>query len=329
MAQLQRLVRRVDALQRRSRPAAFVFGVTKKFGDDRGGALAAELTYYGFLSVFPALLILTTVLGFVGNRGVSDSVIGSALSQFPVLGAQIGKNVAHPLEGSGLALVLGLLFLLYGIVGSTQAAQHVMAQVWNVPAVDRPGFLSRLLRGLLLFATLGVAMGATAVLSGVVTVTGTTLPARILGVVLLAALNVGLFLAAFRVLTPAAIATRCLVPGAVVGGLGYSVLLTVGTALVQHQLQHAQAVYGQFGFVLGLMAWLALVAQLTVYAAELNVVVERRLWPRSVTTPMTDADRRALRDLGHQEERRDDERVAVGFDPDRVEDAVRVPRWPT
>jgi len=288
------LIRRVDVLQQDFRPAAFVFGVTKKFGEDRGGALAAELTYYGFLSIFPSLLILTTVLGFIDNRTLSDSVLGSALAQFPVLGEQIGRNVAQPLEGSGLALGFGLLLLMYGVIGSTQAAQHTMAQVWNVPTVARPGFVARLGRGLLLFVTLGVAMAVTALLSGVITLAGDAFAGRIVGFIGLAALNVGLFVAAFRVLTPSSVSTRALLPGAVLGGIGYSALLTLGTALVQHQLKHAQAVYGQFGFVLGLIAWLALVAQLTVYAAEVNVVLERRLWPRSVAPPTTDADRRAL-----------------------------------
>jgi YihY family inner membrane protein len=298
-------------------------GVTKKFGDDRGGALAAELTYYGFLSLFPSLLILTTVLGFVGNREISDGVLGSALSQFPVLGEQIGKNAAHPIEGSGLALVVGLLILLYGVVGSTQAAQHVMAQVWAIPKVDRPGFVSRVLRGLLLLVTLGVAMAGSALLSGLVTVAGASIVGRVLGAVALLVVNVALFVAAFRVLTPAAITTRTLLPGAIVGGVGYSILLTVGTALVQHQLKHAQAVYGQFGFVLGLMAWLALVAQLTVYAAELNVVLARRLWPRGISEPPTPADDRVLRELAREETRREDEKIAVGFAPDPVADAVR------
>jgi YihY family inner membrane protein len=299
MASIQRLVHRADTAQRQFRPAAFVFGVTKKFGDDRGGALAAELTYYGFLSVFPSLLILTTMLGFVGNRDISDSVIGSTLAQFPVLGQQIGKNVAHPLDGSGVALGFGLLILLYGVLGSTQAAQHTMAQVWNVPAVARPGFVGRLVRGLLLFATLGIAMAVTALLSGVITMAGNALLGRVVGFVVLVIVNIGVFVAAFRVLTPSDVSTRSLVPGAVLGGVGYSILLSIGTALVQHQLRHAQAVYGQFGFVLGLMAWLALVARLTVYAAEVNVVLERRLWPRSVAPPTTDADKRALRDLAH------------------------------
>lgn len=328
MAGIQGLIHRVDVAQQGFRPAAFVFGVTKKFGDDRGGALAAELTYYGFLSVFPALLILTTLLGFIGNREISDSVIGSSLAQFPVLGQQIGKNVAHPLDGSGFALVVGLLILLYGVLGSTQAAQHAMAQVWNVPPRARPGFFPRLVRGLLLFVTLGVAMGATALLSGVITMAGDNLFGRVVGFAFLVVLNAGLFLAAFRVLTPSGVATRALVPGAVLGGIGYSILLTIGTALIQHQLKHAQAVYGQFGFVLGLMAWLALVAQLTLYSAELNVVLDRRLWPRSFAPPITDADRRALRDLAHQEERTVEERVAVGFEPDRVGEAVRDARRP-
>lgn len=317
------LLRRVDATKQRFAPTAFVVGVAKKFGDDRGGALAAQLTYYGFLSIFPSLLILTTVLGFVGNREVSNGVIGTTLAQFPVLGEQIGKNVAHPLSGSGIGLAFGLLILLYGLLGSTQAAQNTMAQVWNVPAVARPGFFPRLGRGAGFVATLGIGMVVSAFLSGLVTVAGQSLPARVLGFIVMVALNVGIYLAAFRVLTPGGASTRQLVPGAVLGGVGYSVLLSIGTALVQHQLKHSQAIYGQFALVLGLMAWLALVAQLTVYAAEVNVVLARRLWPRSITAPLVDADKRVLRDLAHQEERIDDERVAIGFAPDRVGEATR------
>src|SRR3954464_12407949 len=115
MAPWDRLIGRVDRWQRRTAPVGFVMGVTKKFGDDRGGALAAELTYYGLLSLFPPLLILATVLGFVGNAEISDSVLGSALSQFPVLGQQIGKNAAHPIEGSGVPLVMGFVFVLYAV----------------------------------------------------------------------------------------------------------------------------------------------------------------------------------------------------------------------
>jgi uncharacterized BrkB/YihY/UPF0761 family membrane protein len=309
------VVRRIDAIQRRHPPLAFLFWVVKKFGDDRGGALGAQLTYYGFLSIFPLLLVLTTVLGFIGNRDLSDSVLGSALAQFPVFGEQIGEDVSKPLSGSGLGLVVGLLLLLYGALGSTQAAQHAMAQVWNVPAVDRPGFLPRIGRGLALFAALGVGVSISAFLSGVMTANNSWFAARAFGVLLLVGLNIVLYLAGFRALTPRSIPTRDLVPGAFAGGIAYTVLLTIGTALVQHQLRHAEAVYGQFGFVLGLIGYLALVSQVSLYAAELNVVRARRLWPRGMTEPLTDADRRVLRDLVRQEQRNAAELVSVAFDP--------------
>jgi uncharacterized BrkB/YihY/UPF0761 family membrane protein len=210
--------------------------------------------------------------------------------------------------------------LLYGALGSAQSAQHAMAQVWNVPAVDRPGFLPRLVRGLLLFAALGLGVAVTAALSGLVTIDDRSVAARLLGFVLVAVSNVGLYVAAFRALTPRTIPTGALIPGAVLGGVAYSVLLSVGTALVQHQLRNAEAVYGQFGIVLGLLAYLALVAQISLYAAELNVVRARQLWPRGLAGPRTEADERALRALVRQEQRTSEELITVGFEPERATD---------
>ena len=159
-------------------------------------------------------------------------------------------------------------------------------------------------------------MAAGAVISVVVTGHGHGMGVRVVAFLANVVLDVALFLVSFRVLTPKSIGTRDLVPGAVVGGIGYSILLALGTALIQRQLRHSEALYGQFAFVLGLIAWLYLVSQLTMYAAELNVVRARRLWPRSILQPpLTEADERVLRDLARQEERRPEERVAVEFDP--------------
>ncbi len=322
MNPVERTVRGVDNWQQRHPRAGFVFAVIKKFGDDRGSMLAVTLAYYGFMALFPLLLVLTTILGFIGNQKVEGNIVGSALKQFPVYGQQIGKNVAHPLHGSLIGLTFGLLGLVYGSLGIAQAAQHAMAQIWNVPGVVRPGFLPRLVRALLLFLVLAVAFGASAVLSGAATVAGHGLLFRVLAVVIELAFDVGLYLAVFRVLTPKQVPSRDLIPGAVVGGIGYTALLTVGTALIDHQLRHAQAVYGQYGFVLGLISWLSLVATITLYAAELNVVRARRLWPRSIVQPpLTRADRDVLADIARQEERRPEERVGVSFDQAPVDGA--------
>jgi YihY family inner membrane protein len=310
-------VRSLDEWQQRHRVTALGFGVVKKFGDDRGPSLAVLLTYYGFMSVFPLLLVLTTVLGFIGNETISTTVLGETLRQFPVVGQQIGENAAHPLTGSGPALVVGLLLLVYGALGIAQASQHSMAQVWNIPGVVRPGFVPRLLRGLAFFGVLGIGMALSGAVSGLVTGIGQQTVVRVVGFGATFVLNTLLYLVAFRILTPRSVTTRELVPGAAIGGVGYSVLLLIGTALVQHQLRHTQVLYGQFAVVLGLMGWLFLISQLTLYAAEANVVLGRRLWPRSIVQPpLTDADKRVLHDIARQEERRPEERVGVGFAPD-------------
>jgi YihY family inner membrane protein len=315
MNPIERTIRGVDNWQQRDSRAAFVFGVIKKFGDDRGSMLAVTLAYYGFMALFPLLLVLTTILGFIGNQKLEGSIVGSALNQFPVYGQQIGKNVAHPLHGSVVGLTFGLLGLVYGSLGIAQAAQHAMAQIWNVPGVIRPGFVPRLARALLLFLILGVAFGASAALSGAATVAGHGILFRILAVAIEFTFDVGLYLAVMRVLTPKHVESRDLGPGAVLGGIAYTVLLTAGTALIQHQLRHAQAVYGQYGFILGLISWLYLVATITLYAAEFNVVRTRRLWPRSIVQPpLTSADRQVLADIAQQEERRPEESVGVNFE---------------
>jgi YihY family inner membrane protein len=314
---VERLARRVDRLQQRSRTVGFALAVVKKFSDDRCPALAAQLAYFAFMALFPLLLVLTTILAFLGSAAVEDNIVATTLRQFPVLGQQIGQAAPHPLTGTALGLTLGLAGLLYGSLGLAQAAQHAMAQVWNVRGVVRPGFLPRLARSGLFFSVAGAAMAAGTGLSGMATLTGRGLLWRLVFLLATAALNVGLYLAVFRILTPADVATDDLVLGAVLGGIGYTVLLAAGTALVQHQLRHAQAVYGQFAFVIGLMGWLNLVAQLNLYAAEVNVVRARHLWPRSILQPpLTDADQHVLRDIARAEERRPEQTVTVGFEPD-------------
>jgi uncharacterized BrkB/YihY/UPF0761 family membrane protein len=316
MNPIERGVRGVDRWQQRHHVPGLMVGVVKKFGDDRASVLALMLAYYGFMALFPLMLALTTILGFVGNRHLANSVVGSTLKQFPVFGQQIGQDTSHPLTGNVFALVVGLLGLLYGALGVTQASQHAMAQVWNVPGVVRPGFPVRMVRGLLVLVTLGVGMALSAGVSGLVTVTGHTAPFRVGFVVAEVLIDVGLAVVLFRVLTPRSVSTRALLFGAIGAGVGYSVLLTLGTALVQHQLRHAQPVYGPFALVLGLVGWLYLVAQVILYSAEANVVVMRHLWPRSIVQPpLTEADKRVLHDIAKQELRRPEQRVGVGFEP--------------
>jgi YihY family inner membrane protein len=314
---VERTVRRIDRLQQTHTPLALAFGVIKKFGDDRAGALAALIAFYGFLALFPLLLLLVTILGFAMDRNsdLRASVLDSALRDFPILGQQLGAAI-HPLQGSGLALAVGIIGLVWGALGVTQVGQLAMAEVWNVPGVHRPPFVKRLFRGFGLLGVLFLGLVATTAVASV-SAFGGGLPGRGVTLVFSVALNVGLFVLAFRVLTVKTVPTRALLPGAVLGGIAWSVLQVAGAYLVAHQLRHASQVYGYFASVLGLVSWIFLGAQLTLYAAEINVVWARRLWPRSIIQPpLTEADKRAFDSIALQGERRPEQSVGSTWDDD-------------
>lgn len=309
-------VRRVDRFQQRHRVLAIGFGVVKKFGDDRAGSLAALIAYYGFLAVFPLLLLLTTSLGLAlgANSSLQTAVLNSALRDFPIIGNQLVGQI-RPLRGSGAALVFGIGGLLWGSLGVTQVSQLAMAEVWNVPGVIRPNFVARFARGLSLFGVIGLGLVATTVLASLSTFGNAALPLKVLGIVGSVAINIGLYAAAFRLTTPASVPTGELVPGAALGGIAWSVLQALGAYLVGHQLRHASQVYGYFGSVLGLVSWIYLGAQLTLYAAEFNVVRSRRLWPRSIVQPpLTEADIRTFDAIARQGERRPEQAVESTWD---------------
>ena len=310
-------LRAIDEAQQRHPWLSFPAAVVKKFGDDQAGQLAALIAYYAFVSLFPLLLVFVTVLGFVlqGDPSAQTSVLHSTLSQFPVIGTQLQKNV-HSLTGSAGALAIGLVGSLLGALGVTGASQNAFNQVWHVPRKDRPNFLSSRLRGLGLIAALGTLSILSTVVTGAVTAEIPSGTLATVGSVLLAlAANLLLFFAAFRLLTVEDVHTRDLLPGVLFGAVLWLALQYVGGYYVAHVVRHAQETSGLFAFVLGLLAWLYLGGQLTLLAAEINVVRARRVWPRSFfTPPLLDADRRALVSAAAVEERVEEENVEVTFD---------------
>jgi membrane protein len=303
---IQRQIRRIDRFQQRHGIAGFPYAVQKKFGDDQGGNLCALITYYGFLSLFPLLLVLTTVLSFVlkGHPGLQHDILNSALADFPVIGAEIKKNVGE-IHGSGLGLVLGIIGTFWGGLGIANAAQDAMNRVWEVPMRVRPGFFPRVLRSLELVAIFGVGILVTTVLSAIGGgANGIPFALRAATVLLGFVLNIGLFSLAFRMLAATRLGWRDVIVGAVVAAFGWAVLQVLGGAFVSHQLEGMSQTYGLFALVLGLLAWIFLQARIVMYAAEVNVVRVRRLWPRSITEPLTDADKRADKSYQQREVRR-------------------------
>ncbi len=172
------------------------------------------ITYYGFLSLFPFMLLLVTILGFVleGDPELQERLVDSTISELPILGAQL-RNSVESLKGSGVGLAVGLLGTLYGTLGLAGATQNAFNRAWAVPRNKRPNPFALRARSLMLLAVLGIGVVVTTALSGLTTSAGSfgeTISTWVgIGAVLLAALaNIALFMLAFRLLTASDVATR-------------------------------------------------------------------------------------------------------------------------
>jgi membrane protein len=319
------MVSRVDAYQRRHGWAGLPLAVLYKFADDQGTYLAAQITYYGFVAVFPLLLLLDTILGYAlhGNEHLQRQVLDSALAQFPVIGNQITANI-HSFNGSLAGLVIGMLGCLYGGLGIVQAVQATLNKVWGVPRNSRLNPVTARVRSLLLLAV----GGASVVLTTVLTALGAAANAygasmggsvRVLVTVLAVTLNVALFIVAFRVLTARPVTVREIRAGAVAAAVTWQALQWIGVLLVGHEVKGATATYGLFAIVLGLLAWIYVGAVTTVICAEFNAVRAGQLWPRALLTPFTDnaeltpADQRAYTSYATTERHKSFEHIDVSF----------------
>lgn len=320
---LKKVMGAVDAWQRRYQWAGVPYAVIKKFGDDNANLQVLALAWYGFTAIFPLLLVVVTVFGFIGAESIGTGII-KTLHEFPVVGSSFNPENGSALHGSAFGLIIGLIGLLYGAQGVTQTAQSAMATVWNIPQYARTGFLPRLGRSLAGLVTIGVTFLINAFVTTYATASGVSYAIRIPVLVGLLIANAGLYFASFVLLTAKEIGPRGLLPGAVAGAVFFTALITLGTGLINHQLRNANATYGTFGSVIGIVAFLLLVAKLTMYAAELNPVLARRLYPRALPLggEPTDADRQVLASLVHAEKRSEDQAIGVGFGGDAVDEAA-------
>lgn len=298
-----------------------------KFVDDQGAYLAALVTYYGFVALFPLLLLLASLLGFLlqGDTDLQARILDSALTQFPVIGDELEDP--QGLRGSGVALAVGGLGALYGASGVAQALQNAMNVAWAVPRHRRPNPLKARLRSLALISMGALAVLATTVLSALGSSAGSLgvdlrgwSPALVaIGAIVV---NTGVFVAVLRVSTARPTTVGGLLPGAVFGAVIWQLLQLFGTTYVTNVVRGAGTTYGAFAVVLGLMAWIFLAAVGIVLSAEINVVRVKGLYPRSLLTPFTDdvdltpADRTAYADAASAQRFKGFQSVSVTFDDD-------------
>jgi len=296
--------------------AAVPVAVVKKFGDDRASSLAALMAYYAFLSLFPLLLVFVSVLGFVleGDPSLQADIVDSALARIPVIGAQLDDQVA-PLTGSTIGLAIGLVGALWAGLGVMLALGRAFQQVWDVPRLEQRGPIRSRAYGIAALVVLAAVLIGSTMLSGLAIGGGIGPAAQRLGALSLALLvNAAAFLAVFGLLTQRPFRIGELLPGVTVAAVGSLILQSIGGWYFDRAVTGASDTYGTFALVIGLLSWFWLGSHLLLLSAEVNVVLHRRLWPRSLTGDLEPADREALRrsaEAARQDQRQE---IVVRFD---------------
>jgi len=317
----------LDRFQRRHPRTSIPLAVTYKFFDDQGNYLAATITYYAFIAIFPLLLLSSSILGYVlqGNPGLQQDILNSTLSQFPIIGDQLGRP--EGLQGSTGGVVVGSLAALYGAMGLGLAIQNAMHVAWSVPRNSRPNPFLQRLKSLLLLTTAGVAVLAVTVVSALGSSTQVFSDRVDTGlrwlITLVTVLVVGtVFAVLFRLAAAGNSGGRSLLraaPGAFAVAVMWQGLQYLGTIYVARVLVNTSAMNKTFGLVLGLFGIIYIAAVMAVLGIEINVVLARKLYPRALLTPftdavdLTDADRRAYASYARAQRHKGFETVEVTF----------------
>jgi YihY family inner membrane protein len=333
-----RFVDRLDAFQRRHSWVGIPIAVGYKVFDDRAVYLAALITYYGFVSLFPLLLLFFSTVGYIlhGDPGLQQTVASSALRNFPIVGTQLRHNISS-FRGNGAALAVGIVGSLYGGLGIMQAAQAAFNQMYGIPRNQQPNPFTSRLRSLALLVLLGGGIIATTALTIFVS-TAQSVGGRnisggigVAGELLAYVLNVALFAGAFQLLTARGVGWSDVLTGGLIAGASWQLLQTEGTTYLAHRLSHSSEVYGSFALVLALLAYIYLQALAVVIGVEVNVVLHHRLWPRALLTPFTDAvdltgtDRRVYTSYAQAQRFKRFQRIDVVFEDEEEESAANEP----
>jgi membrane protein len=310
------VMEKLDRLQKRTKPTGVLVATFKKFQEDQTTSLAAMIAFWAFFSIFPLFLVLVTVLGYALPASDKTKVLKQVADLFPLINASSIKG----LTGQVWPLVVGGLTSLWSGLGAVRTVQTAFNAVWEIPRHERPGMVEQVRRSLLVLVTIGVGFVLTTLISGLVTSASNGIHlgigGKVGGYVISILLDVGLFVAAFRMLTHRDVTTRDVVPGAIFSGLVFFVLQELSAFIISRHLHSAKATYGTFATVITILWWFYLQSVVTLLGAQLNVVLKQRLFPRSlVNAPQTDADHRVLEAYAAERTYQPEEEVQVKVQP--------------
>ena len=305
---------RADEFQQEHKALAIPVAVLRKFGEDKSTNLASMIAFWAFFSIFPLLLVFVTLLGFFLPQGTKGEVLGRVAQMFPML----DPSTVSGLSGSWWALIIGIVTALWSGSSVVRVTQFAFNSVWEVPFHERPKLVEQVTRSVAVLGTVGLGLVLSTLITSFVSGTANGLSlgwfGHVVGYVIAIALDVGLFVVAFRWLTDRDVSTRDVLPGALLSGIAFWVLQTLSSLIISRYLQNAQSTYGNFATVITILWWFYLQSIITLLGAQLNVVLRERLHPRAlVDAPDTEADQRAYDAYAKERTYQEEEHVEAEF----------------
>jgi len=265
----QRLSALANRLTARYAFLATAVRVQDRYSEANGSYLASSISLAAFLSLFPLLLFISSILGMFthGDPTVPrDAVRFLGLQHSPEAAQLVTDSIRSASEHRAGASIIGIVGLLWAGLGLVAALQYALDSVWQV--IGR-GLKDKLLALVWLAGAAALFVGSFGVTSLVKALPGWFAP---LNLATGMALSFVLFLWTFKVLPHCDVGWKPLIPGAIVGALGLEVLKLLGAVYVPRAVASSSAVYGSIGVVFAVLAWLFFFGRLIVYASTVNVV---------------------------------------------------------
>ncbi len=282
---VEKTIQAIDRWQRARKGPAFTYAVIKKYDDDQTGYLAALITYYGFIALFPLLLVTTTVLGMIGfhNQELGRQLVTDVSKYFPVAGQSLESSI-RGFKQTGPALIIGILLTFYGARGVADAFRHAVSVIWNVPKQDRSGFPRNLIRSFGIIVGGGGGFLLASALAGWAGAVGTGILFRSLSILL----NVGMlylvFMLVFTLSLPRRFKRTQYRTGSFVSAVGITALQLGGAALFAHTAKGITSGYSAlFATTLVMLAWIYLQVRVVLYAVQIDSIKDGKLYPRSLS----------------------------------------------
>ena len=281
---MKQILGKLDNFQKKHRVIAFGAAVIKKYLDVDGGRQAALITYFGFLSLLPLILVATTIAHFyiIDTTNLAGQISETIDKYFPNLGDYLNSNI-QGYNKTGLALLIGLLVTLYGVRGGASALRNSLNNVWDVPERLRLKFPASTANSFLIILVGGGGFLTATVLSSYAAALSSFSVLKVLPFLVSFLILIAVFYLIFSLgVNSREPRRRDLLFSAMAAAVGVQILHMIGGYLLTHQLKNLSSLYGAFAAVLVLLFWIYLQVQILLFAAMASVVRAKKLWPRSL-----------------------------------------------